>query len=74
MKEYSIDEQIKQLETQIAVIKMHVNSSCFIYSTSQVNEIINERHRLKIELRDLHVLKIRQDKVLKIVNKMKSKC
>lgn len=73
MKEYSIDEQIKQLETQIAVIKMHINSSYSAYSSSQINELMNERHGLKLQLRELHILKVRQNKIHRIIDKMEIK-
>ena len=73
MKEYSIDEQIKQLETQIAVMKMHINSSYSIYSPSQINELMYERKGLKVQLWELNKLKIRQNKIHRIIDRMEIK-
>mgnify|MGYP001769025448 CR=1 FL=1 len=68
-----IDKKIKKLNLKSITLKLQINSYYYNNTSKQfIDILVKERINIRNEINDLKLLKIRNEKILKIKNNIKN--
>lgn len=68
-----IDKKIKKLNLKSRTLKLQINSYYYNNTSKQfIDILVKERINIRNEINDLKLLKIRNEKILKIKNNIKN--